>query len=271
MSSQIIKENDYAIVKVLNEDVIVDLSILDKIKTYTWHLGKNFLISTSIGSRKIYLHRLISNATKDQLVFFKDKNRLNCRVSNLDIRPKKGPPNIFRSDSKTTIITAYYKKTYPYDILIDTFDLELVSKYRWHICKRKNYILVRGVHKELKGYTVDLYRLLVHCEADKVIDHVDRNPLNNRRANLRAITKTENSQNISSKPKRNGLPRNVIKTSSGKYSAYISLGTYETKEKALIAAKNFRALHYPWSAETRGQICECLKDVLPKGIGSNDD
>lgn len=87
--------------------------------------------------------------------------------------------------------------TQGYVTLIDPEDLDLVSRHRWKILRtaRKAYA-ARNAGK-LKG-TIYLHRLIVPDAP--VVDHRDGDGLNNRRANLRAATKSLNAAN-SPKPK----------------------------------------------------------------------
>lgn len=73
------------------------------------------------------------------------------------------------------------------------------------------------------------------------VDHIDGDPTNNRRGNLRIVSKTENAANAAS---RGGASqyRGVSPTRNGRWQAQISregvrmhLGTYDTEEAAAAA------------------------------------
>lgn len=73
-----------------------------------------------------------------------------------------------------------------YTALIDSDDIELVNQYRWHITS-KGY-----VENHIVGM---LHRLIMKASKDKVVDHINRNPLDNRKSNLRLCYKAENCRN----------------------------------------------------------------------------
>lgn len=116
---------------------------------------------------------------------------------------------------------------------IDKSDLNKVLRYTW--CYSKTGYLVANIdHK-----TTKLTRYLLNPPNDKVVDHINGDPSDNRRCNLRICTNKENARNarkpINSKNKYAG----VSETKHGTYNAHImynrksiNLGTYKTEEEA---------------------------------------
>jgi len=116
--------------------------------------------------------------------------------------------------------------------LISKSSLEKVIKHQW-------YLDSNGYPKSYKarGHTLHRY-LLGKQEEGCVIDHINRNKLDNRLENLRIITAKENSYNrtksVSSKNSYKGIVQR-----SNKYYASISkdkikseIGPFETEEEA---------------------------------------
>lgn len=71
------------------------------------------------------------------------------------------------------------------EYIISDEDFELVSQFKWHLCKK--YI------RNSKG--VWLHRLIMNCPQGMEVDHINRNTLDNRRENLRIVTRAENNRN----------------------------------------------------------------------------
>lgn len=96
-----------------------------------------------------------------------------------------------------------------------------------------------------------LHRFITNCPENKIIDHINRNPLDNRKENLRVCTTFENCQNKGEK--ENKLPIGIgYHKATGKYRAYInkgnkqiSLGYYNTKEDA-INAREYYVINKTW-------------------------
>jgi hypothetical protein len=93
-----------------------------------------------------------------------------------------------------------------------------------------------------------LHRWLMGCTPGdgRIVDHANRNRLDNRRQNLRIVTASENTQNRVSGPMRG-----VDRTRQGRYSARAKLagrvhrlGTFDTPEEAHAAAVQFRRQHF---------------------------
>lgn len=140
--------------------------------------------------------------------------------------------------------------------LVDPEDYERVmAEGRWSLAKR-GYVYRR---KQVQGrqFEVKLHRFILGARPeDPIIDHRDRDKLNNSKINLRFCTYAQNTTNRAGKPgtsKYRGVRRQsdgsgwcAIHTLNGK-SVYI--GFYRNEENAAQAAKDWRKIHMPFSEE----------------------
>lgn len=123
--------------------------------------------------------------------------------------------------------------TYKFTISID--DIDLVIKYKWVAKEKSDGVYI--VNDKL-GY---LHLNILPTRKGVTVDHIDRNPLNNIRANLRYATSTEQTANQKKKqtkfdvkgidfhPHKNhgcGLYYAYIKVKNKRYISY-GLNTYE--------------------------------------------
>jgi hypothetical protein len=78
---------------------------------------------------------------------------------------------------------------------VDAADYEWLNQWNWcamHLKKRDVYIAVRNAGKE-EGYgTIQMHCQILHSEHD--VDHKNYDTLDNRRSNLRAATRSQNTQ-----------------------------------------------------------------------------
>ena len=103
------------------------------------------------------------------------------------------------------------------------------------------YIQIRINKKH--NYAHRLIYMMHHGEIPVYIDHIDRNPLNNKIENLRKATESENSVNSKTKcTNTSGYKGVSFRSDTKKWQAAltknykkISLGCYETPEKAYEA------------------------------------
>ncbi len=126
-----------------------------------------------------------------------------------------------------------------YQIEIDKEDLEKISKYRWRIDQATGY-----VYSDFLGKKIYLHRFImnVHNSKDgKVIDHKNRNKLDNRRANLRICTHAQNLRNLSICSNSNTGYRNIYRKGKkfclmSNYQGHVTyFGTYSSIQEALNA------------------------------------
>lgn len=80
---------------------------------------------------------------------------------------------------------------------IDGEDFEKVTKYKWHVAHKKDNIfyVITDIFTGGKKSILRLHRLLMNCPDGMVVDHIDGNPLNNIKENLRICTAQENRFN----------------------------------------------------------------------------
>jgi hypothetical protein len=78
-------------------------------------------------------------------------------------------------------------------VLVDDEDFELVSPYTWRLVQGGGGQRYASAWVGVKD--VFMHRLITGAARGKVVDHIDGNPLNNQRANLRVCTQAENQGN----------------------------------------------------------------------------
>lgn len=81
--------------------------------------------------------------------------------------------------------------------LIDAADTDFVNQWRWHLTNR---YAARGAYGSKGHYVIYLHRTLLGLTLGDGHqgDHINRNKLDCRRANLRVLTKGDNRQNVDS-------------------------------------------------------------------------
>lgn len=147
----------------------------------------------------------------------------------------------------TYAIMLIESKTYgTKEVLIDIDKIDELSQIFWHVAKAYNsYFCVVGWDKTVKK-EIKLHRYLTKCPSNLIVDHINRNPLDNRLKNLRCVSCSENQLNSS--PRHNSLCqyKGIRLRANGKYQARIminkkeiSIGHFNTLEDAIKARKQF--------------------------------
>lgn len=87
-----------------------------------------------------------------------------------------------------------------HSLLIDRADYPLVARHQWHVHRGRNtWYAVREDHTHGYRKIVRLHRYLLNPPKHKEVDHINGNGLDNRRSNLRIVTRAQNARNIPSK------------------------------------------------------------------------
>lgn len=109
--------------------------------------------------------------------------------------PCKGSETYINNGDSTFTLEIRGKKNEG-DILFSEVDLEKVKEHHWYIkdvTKGSCYVATK-----IGEQTIKLHRLLFDLEngdRSKIVDHINRNTLDNRRENLRIVSYSENNHN----------------------------------------------------------------------------
>lgn len=148
------------------------------------------------------------------------------------------------------ICLVYTKKGIP--VIIDKEDYEKIKGYLWYTSK--GYALTH-----FKGTTLKIHRIILNIGEGMVVDHINGNPLDNRKANLRICTQHQNAMNVK-KPKNNksGIKGVRWVENRHKWEAFIGynrkqihLGQFDSVDEAVNARKNAEAKYYGEYANDR--------------------
>lgn len=124
---------------------------------------------------------------------------------------------------------------------VDDEDFEILNNYKWYATKskkRSSYYAKRDVYSKLgEGRkikkSIHLHRFITNCPDGSVVDHLDRDGLNNQKSNLKICSFRENCSNKSNSKKYMG----VYKTGK-KFVAKITI-TIGIYEKEIDAAQAY--------------------------------
>lgn len=161
--------------------------------------------------------------------------------------------NRFKIDGDTTIIFLDRKDGSVVDCFIDTEDLHLISsiKGKWwgsyHPDIDSFYVRTEIRENGKKVKDIRIHRLIMDAPINMEVDHIDRNPLNNKRSNLRIADRTMNTRNRKIFKTNKSGTSGVHQMENGKWRARIGigkerkhLGVFDIKEDAINAVNRAR-------------------------------
>jgi len=147
--------------------------------------------------------------------------------------------------------------------VVDPDDYPRLSKHKWYAAKNHDtYYAVRNFwsNTDRKKIKIKMHRVVIDTPVGFVVDHINRNGLDNRKANLRLATFAQNARNSRRRQNNSGYKGVCFTRSRGKYRAAIwhnnkriHLGYFNSKITAALeydhAAKKFHkefaALNFP--------------------------
>lgn len=162
--------------------------------------------------------------------------------------------DLFRNTNTYNIKEDYteliiYSKTHGQQtILIDTEDYEKVKEYNWGLC---HFYMTAYKNKKV----IRLHRFLINAVDGLIVDHINRNTLDNRKSNLRMVTPQINTRNCKVYKNR-AYEVNGINIRKNKYYVNITingktkhLGVYEKLEDAVKCRKEAEMKY--WGTDDR--------------------
>ena len=135
--------------------------------------------------------------------------------------------------------------------VLDREDWAWAKEHKWSL---SHGYAMRGVRHGKKNATYFLHREIAlrmfggEALKGKQVDHIDRNPLNNSRQNLRLATQKQNARNHSRSSRNTSGATGVSQCKkSHKWKANLAgkhLGCYVTKKAAIEARKQAERVHW---------------------------
>ena len=92
--------------------------------------------------------------------------------------------------------TAFVTLTKGYVAIIDADDLEIVNTSNWYASvKPRTVYAIRAVYNNGTQQILRLHRIIMKAPFGMEVDHINGNGLDNRKINLRVVSKNENAKN----------------------------------------------------------------------------
>lgn len=147
--------------------------------------------------------------------------------------------------------------------LVDSDDYEKVTQYTWRCTVYGYAVAYMGGGRKAPKYQ-PMHRFLLDAPRGVQVDHINGNPLDNRRSNIRLCTAAQNSQNTRKRKGTSSRFKGVYwHKAASKWMAYINvggrriyLGLYLSETAAALAYdeaakkhfKSFAKLNFPQEA-----------------------
>lgn len=119
--------------------------------------------------------------------------------------------------------------------VVDDEDFDRVKNIPWHLNGYGNsscYVI-----GSQKSQRIILHRFLMNAPRGTVVDHINGNPLDNRKENLRLCTIEQNARNTRTKKECRGVIERGDRFEARYYpkGVYKRIGLFDTREEALRA------------------------------------
>lgn len=229
-----------------------DQNDTEKVIAHEWFIDeKGFVTLADERHPNVHLHEYLMYETDPMnVVYHVDGDKLNNRKVNLKRkRPTKlDSLNQFQVDGDC--VTGFTTKGE--EFYFDKGDLQFVTQHTWRIDKY-GYVIASIRNRDGKSKKLRLHRCLMGVSDPSVfVDHIDGNPVNNKKSNLRCVSPEQNAQNHKiSSANTTGFNGVYWNKRNKKWSAMICvkhklkyLGYFNTMEDAIQARKSAEEKYY---------------------------
>lgn len=141
---------------------------------------------------------------------------------------------------------AYILLTRGLEAVVDARDAHLISDRKWNASPHRRTFYATGTGG------LRMHRVIIGAKKGQIVDHIDGDGLNNRRANLRITTAAQNARNCRlRKDNTSGFKGVHFDNQNGWWRAQINidgkrvaLGTFDTAEAAYASYCEASQKHY---------------------------
>lgn len=140
------------------------------------------------------------------------------------------------------------------EVMVDDEDYESMSRFKWYLKKSTNiFYAYCNIYSKGVGKIVMMHREIMNPEKGKVIDHINGNGLDNRKANMRECLSAENSRNRKKSIGTLSIYKGLYydKNTSKKWRVLIKangkkirLGRFRTEIEAALAYDEAAKIHH---------------------------
>jgi hypothetical protein len=139
---------------------------------------------------------------------------------------------------------AYVPLTKGYEAVIDVEDAHLVEGFNWWASVGVRTVYARRTNfSDIPRQSEKMHRVIMACPEDKVVDHIDGDGLNNRRSNMRIVSRAENTCNR----------RITLKSTSGFKGVSADKGSW--RAQISVGGKQRRLGHFATPEEAHAAYC----------------
>lgn len=134
-------------------------------------------------------------------------------------------------------------------LLLDEENKDLLDRYGWYVSR--GYVVAdTGNRKDGTRRVLRLHRVVIGAKEGQIVDHIDHNPLNNKRSNLRICNRSQNGMNRGRQSNNKSGYKNVSwneqkrkwRVSINKDKKCVFKKNYKTLERAIGSAKLYTYL-----------------------------